>query len=458
MYNSVKSKMRKLINPGGAGNFTELYRGSAIALGIKLFGFLLGYIFSLLVAKTFGASLLGNFMIGITILSFLGLLSCFGMETGIVAYTARAKAVSDYPLIKKILTAVLIPSVFISLLLLILAWIAINELNLYFGKLSPDSVIITNILLLVLPFYVAYRIMSNFFRGLKQILIYSLLNYATTYITALILLIIALIAFNVTGALLSATFAIAIAVSFFTAVILLFRVTKNFPAGDIKGQITKSEIPVYSFPILISDLLKNGRNWMVVLLVGYLMTEKEVGVLGIALKLTFAPSLLINAVNSIAMPKFSEQFTLNNIDELKKTLAESARVIFWSSFPVLVGIFFFSSLILKFLGNEFEMDPVLIFTLVVGVFFEVISGSSAYFLQMVGKQKVNTYFLLLSSLLLLILLLILIPGYGITGAVISVTISFVIYSISLVLYAKYAMGFSTYYFPFKAKLKSLLKI
>jgi len=381
----------------------------------------------------------------------------FGMDTAIVAFVSKAKALSDFTGVKKILAGTLKIVIPISLMLYILAYIFINHFRFYFGQLNENAITVTNILLITLVPLAVFKIISNFYRGLKKILTYSVFNYLLTYLFALSIILIAVNIFPFSESLLAIIYAGAIILSFLTGAFILFFKIRKYRGNSRDSNTSFKEIPKYSFPILISDLLKNGRNWMVLLLVGYLMTEKEVGVLGIALKLTFAPSLLINAVNSIAMPKFSEQFSLNDIEKLKRTLAESARVIFWTSFPLLVGIFFFSGLILRFLGKDFQVDMILIFILMVGVFFEVISGSSAYFLQMVGRQKINTLFLFISNIVLLILLLVLIPLYGITGAVVAVTISFIIYSISLVIYAKFVMGFSTYYFPFKTKLKSLLK-
>jgi len=458
LFPILRKFVKKIINPETDSNFRELYKGSAIALIVKLAGLLLGYIFSLIIAKLYGSSVLGNFLIGITILNFLVMISTFGMDTAIVAFVSKAKALSDFTGVKKILAGTLKIVIPISLMLYILAYIFINHFRFYFGQLNENAITVTNILLITLVPLAVFKIISNFYRGLKKILTYSVFNYLLTYLFALSIILIAVNIFSFSESLLAIIYAGAIILSFLTGAFILFFEIRKYRGNSRDSNTSFKEIPKYSFPILISDLLKNGRNWMVLLLVGYLMTEKEVGVLGIALKLTFAPSLLINAVNSIAMPKFSEQFSLNDIEKLKRTLAESARVIFWTSFPLLVGIFFFSGLILKFLGKDFQVDMILIFILMVGVFFEVISGSSAYFLQMVGRQKINTLFLLISNIVLLILLLVLIPVYGITGAVVAVTISFIIYSISLVIYAKFVMGFSTYYFPFKTKLKSLLKI
>ena len=438
-------------------NFRELYRGSAVALAVKLGGLFLGYVFSLIIAKFYGASVLGNFLIGVTILNFLVLLSSFGMETTIVAFVAKAKAMADFTGVKRVLREIYRIVVPLSVILLVLAFIAINYFKFYFGELNPTAVRVTNILLIAAIPFTLLRIHTNFFRGLKRILLFSVLNYLALYSFSILFLLIAPFLIDFSEDLLAAIYILAIFLSLLVSIFFVVREINGYPENEAKSYTCREQLPKYSYPILISDLLKNSRNWMVLLLVGYLMTEKDVGVIGIALKLTFAPSLLINAVNSIAMPKFSEQFSLNNIDELKKTLAESARVIFWSSFPILVGIFFFSSFILRFLGNDFNLDSVLILILMTGVFFEVISGSSSYFLQMVGKQKVNTIFLFGSNVILLGMLILLIPEYGIAGAVVSVSVSFILYSGALVIYAKYVMGFNTYYFPLKGRVKKMLR-
>jgi len=75
--------------------------------------------------------------------------------------------------------------------------------------------------------------------------------------------------------------------------------------------------------------------------------------------------------------------------------------------------------------------------LLVAQFFNSVTGPSALYLNMTGRQKKLNVILLISLLINIVLNIILVPAYGMLGAAISTTASFIIlktFASALVLY------------------------
>ena len=81
--------------------------------------------------------------------------------------------------------------------------------------------------------------------------------------------------------------------------------------------------------------------WTDKLMIGNMMSVTDVGIYGVAFKLSMFASVTLMAINSIAAPKFAEMYGEKNMKDLKKVAQKSTKMIFWSTLPLL--IIFFSS-------------------------------------------------------------------------------------------------------------------
>ena len=72
------------------------------------------------------------------------------------------------------------------------------------------------------------------------------------------------------------------------------------------------------------------------------MTEVDVGIYNVALKVAMLISIPLTAVDSIAAPKFAKINTFNQPNELKIILKQSTKIIFFGSLPILSNYYFVS--------------------------------------------------------------------------------------------------------------------
>ncbi len=73
---------------GRSGYPKELFKGSSLALVVRLAGMVVTYGFNFLIARMFGASAVGAFALATTVVMILGMLSRIGFDRAIVRFVA----------------------------------------------------------------------------------------------------------------------------------------------------------------------------------------------------------------------------------------------------------------------------------------------------------------------------------------------------------------------------------
>jgi O-antigen/teichoic acid export membrane protein len=233
----------------------------------------------------------------------------------------------------------------------------------------------------------------------------------------------------------------------------LFFVKKYLTADSIKYEekVTFSSLIKYSFPVLISDILRFVKIWIGAFLLGVFLGQKEVGIFSISLKLASVAGIFTYAISSAVMPKFGEYFGKNDFQSIQRLLHFSGKVIFWVSFPVILLIIIVSFPILNILGKDFHLGFPALLILSAAQVIEVISGTANYLLQMVYKQKIYFVIISISTIFLVVLSLILIPLWGINGAALAYSLGMFVQVLLLLIYIRKFLNLSAGYFPIKLK-------
>jgi len=185
-----------------------------------------------------------------------------------------------------------------------------------------------------------------------------------------------------------------------------------------------------------------------VIMLGMFRSEAEVGYYAIAVKLATLTSFILRAVNSMVAPKFSELFHSEKMDELFCVAKKSAKLIFWTTTPIMLGIVVTGKPVLSIVfGSDFSLAYHALLILVLGQFIHSISGATALFMNMTGNQKVLKNIMLIAALSNIVLNLIMIPLFGMTGAAFAATVSLCLWNITALVYIKKMYGKTTGYFP-----------
>ncbi len=407
----------------------EILNKGTSAFILKIIGSLLGYIFLLLVTRTAGADTWGVFALCLALLNITSIFSRMGIDVATLKFIASFK----YELAKtkavylKGLKVILPLSVMFSLLLFLLSdFISIN----IFQK-SHLSSFIQLIALAVLPFTLIY-FNAQSFRGLKMITHFAFFQHVSKFLFSVVFLfaISYLIGFPVQ----EGVFYAFIAALYCAMFISFLLIKKQMIAKKEKSPISTHTLLKTAFPMMLSTSILLIMSWADTLIIGVYEDESEIGVYNVAIKLAMISGIVLGALNSIVAPKISEAFNNGKKDEFALIVKQSTKIIFYSSFPILIFLIAFPEFLLSLFGSEFLIGKSALYVLIIGQIVNAFSGSVGVIMQMTGKEKLFQNILILALLTNIVLNFLLVPIYGIIGAAIASSVSLVLWNLISVFY------------------------
>lgn len=446
----------RIIN--GDMHFRELFRGSTIAFVFRLLSALASYIFFYFLARLYGPEGVGVFTTSWTILMISSVVGKMGFDTSIVKFIAESAGSRSYLRMRKIygsgLRIILMSATVVALIIAGLS----GYLTDWFYETVSESWVVMLVGLAVIP----YSLMSynaESLKGLKRILPFSVHQNVTIYLGGLLLLFIIHTFYGYKEAAIIAMVIILfiLMLSSFITLRIFFR---HYPSYDshysprIPGP---RKIINTTLPMMMTNSLFLVMNWTDVLMLATMTNDAAVGIYNVSLKIAALNSIVLIAVNSIAMPKYAELFKVNKI-RFKQMVKAVSFISFLISFPVFLIILFFPDFILGLFGQEFQEGSHAMIMLSIGQLFAAFSGSTVILMNMTGKEKSVLYLLIISVFINLILNYLLIPVLGINGAAYATSFSTILLNLLAVIKIYRYTGFLTYpIFPI-GQIKHYIKL
>lgn len=459
----MKKKIKQLLKDK---DFTELLKGSGVSFFLRVFGIGVGFLLTLIITHFYGgAKGLGSYILAITVFRLFVLLAKLGMDTTsirfIASFVSQNKWKSFFRFRKKIITILSISSILSSLIMYSLSDQIARLIN-----IEANYIVIFSFFVLPMSFFILhyqslrglkriaefsffYRMSQAFFSIISIVIIYKFIN--TDDVDPFLQLPVPLFSYLIS----------IIMISLLSFISFRYWVSKKSRIQEsFKEEIVSySTLLKISVPLMLAQSVQFVMAWTDKLMLGAIDTPdvlnatftnaEEVGFYHAAFKLSMFATFTLMAINSIAAPKFAEMFGKNDMENLKKIVHQSTKMIFWTTLPLVVIFFTFPKFFLGIFGAEFAEKGVYVFLfLSCGRLISSLSGSVGNILQMTGNQNIYSIILLIGAIINVVLNLILIPRYGINGAAIASMTSLIIWNLSMVLVVKKRFGFYTFYIPF----------
>jgi O-antigen/teichoic acid export membrane protein len=429
-------------------HFKEIFKGSVSVLFAKILSLCFGVVSSIIIARYYGADIVGIVAILTSVLTVFTVLGSMGTNTSILRLIPQFKETSSaegtYAIYLKILKLIILLSISSGLLLFILSPVLANiifhnEYLIIFFYLSAFFVLVQTII----------GVNTNTLRAVQNVKLYSILQFIPSFITLFLLLIVTFLIYNKNNPIYIIFISNFIVVTISIIFIHYIFKSKN---RNAKSPISSSQILSLSLPMFLTGSMHLVISQTDTIMLGMMRTESEVGIFTIAMKLALLASFILTAVNSLAAPKFSQLFHANKIDDLKEVAQKSSKLIFWTTLPLILLYILGGYYILGFFGKVFTTGYYVLIILSIGQFVNASAGSVGYFLDMTGYQKEFRNIVFLGGAINISLNIILIPKFGIEGAAFASMVSIVFWNIVSSLYIKRKFGFTISYFPLLSKI------
>jgi len=444
MIKFIKYKLNLLINDS---KFKEVLHGSFYSLSAKIFSTLLGLFSSIIIARYYGAKVMGLLALVMTIISISELFSTIGLSTAILRlipeYKEKFSKSISLKLYKKILNIVLVSSIVVALF--ILGFSNIIAIDIFHkNELLP----FLSLIAIVIIFDTIKQINISTIRALKIIKVYVLFEFLPKLFSLSFLLILTFLFYDKNNPIYVAL-AIPILIFLLTVYYLNTYILSNDDSNISYHDKLPSSLDIVklSLPMFLTSGLSLIIAQTDIVMIGIFKNTELVGIYNVSFSLAMLTNFILNSVNMMAAPKFAELYHANKMEELKYVAQKSSKLMFFATLPIVIILLVFGKFILNIYGEVFTDGYLVLVFLIIGQFINAASGSVGYLLNMTGYQKEFRNIILIAASMNIILNFILLPKYGINGAAFASLCSVAFWNIVSILYIKRKFGFTVAYIP-----------
>lgn len=439
----IREKFRNLFRDK---RFSEILSGTAWALSARVIATVVGMVTSVLIARAYGAEILG--IIGV-LNSFLTLATIFtvmGTGTSILRlvpeHTTRFSPTSAFRVYRKTQYLVAGCSIITGTLFFMLSGYISETI---FSK--PHLRIYFSIASVFVIFESLMQLNTQATRGLRLIRVFAFMQMLPSVSKLAILAPITICCFHKDNPI-YAMFA-SIAVTALLGAWIMDRAFKRrISVDDTVNPMSAKQILSISLPMLMTATMTFIIGQTGVLMLGIFRPDAEVGYYSIAVKLATLTAFILKAVNSMAAPQFSELYYSGKLDELFYVARKSTKLIFWTTAPILLILIVSGKSLLHWLfGPDFVTGYWAMVFLILGQFVGSISGATNGFMNMTGAQRTLFRIKLFAALLNIGLNLMLTPRFGLEGAAIAAMVSISSWNLIVLMIIKRKYGKTIGYFP-----------
>ncbi len=428
----------------------EILRGSFETILIKIAGLLVGLVFIATLSNKYGAEAVGIYQIAVQFILVISMISLLGFNQAIILFSAQLASKKHISELKKVVINYSLITFAFSVLISLL--VAIFSKELASSLLKDDQ--LSGIFIFIsfsIPIYALNLLYVEFIRGLKKIKLSEFLRVFFIRFLNLVLFLLLVTFFNYNVYWPVITYEVAILVTFLFS---LFYVVSAINLKKVENVVDigtkKNKYFSTSFTMYQSILLMLMSSNVAVFVLAYYSNPAEVGIYNIAFQLAALTTFVFSAVTTILAPKFSE-LHLNNINEFKKTVRFSSKIIFWTTGTISIITIVLSGWLMRLFGNEFDSGQMILVVLSLANLINSMTGPSGVLLDMVGRQHIRRNILLISTIITLILAFILINRFGAIGLAYALLVDSIICNCIGVVYVKKELGINLIYIPLLTK-------
>ena len=392
----------------------------------------MNYAFGIFLARTLGAEDFGHYALALTIFNILTFAVVFGMDNGAIKFISHHLAERQYDKARETLLATASIAFATGVIAAIVLALSAHTLAVTaYGK--PDLVTSLLFFAAVIPFATVAIVLISALQAFQTVRYTILIKYLWEPIAKFVLAAAFLWAgYQLLGVL------IAIVMTLAASAALALRAVWQFVFNGSIGHPgwNKQEVRTlltYCLPLAISNLFGVAAPRSDILILGYWVDAQTVGIYLAAFQTAAIMSLVLGAFNTALAPVISRAWSQQDKQRLAETYQAVSRLSATVCFPIFSLIIVFSDDILSLFGSLFLNGTAALIILAVGQVFNSTTGSANTILLMSGHSRIVMTNTIIMGLVLLIATASIIPFWGVTGAAIAASATFILTNVARVL-------------------------
>ena len=371
-----------------------------------------------IMARFLGPDGLGLFSMAMMIIGIIELIAVFGIDGALTKFVAEHKERKEklYSLVSSALITILIVGIIVALALFIFSNTIASVFNM------PSLSLLLKIYAFVFPLSLAHGIIVSYLTGLREMRYYAFIIVLQASLALAFILAFLIIGLGVEGAMLGTVFAIFVTVS--VAMVIVKRFV-HFTVLDYKKN-TKV-LASFGSRLVGASMINQIYYNIDILMIGYFLTSTDVGYYAVAISLSRFFWLVPRAMATIAYPAISEYWTAGNHQAISKLVDKTTKYCACILMFAGMSVIFFAKDIITFLFTPEFLPAVLpLIILTIGTVTSGILRPIGVIFASTGKVNLVLIISAIGAVGNVLLNIALIPTYGIIGAAIATTTSYVI--------------------------------
>jgi O-antigen/teichoic acid export membrane protein len=406
-------------------DITTIAQGGGALLLASAFGNGLNYAFGIFLARTLGVEEFGLFVLALTIFNIVTLTVVFGMDIGATKFVSHHLVEGQHGKARESLIAassIAFGSGFVAAIgLALLAHpIAVTLYDkpglvqslMYFSAAIPFA-ILTIVLISTLQAYqtVRYTIFIKYlWEPIGKFVLAGVLLWA---------------GFQLLGVLISIVIVFAISAVLSTNAVRRLAFGKPDCLFTWNWQEARSLLS-FCFPLFVSKIFGVVAPRSDILILGYWTSVEEIGIYVAAFQTAAIMSLVLSAFDTSLGPIMSRAWSRQDRARMRDSYQAVSRLSIMAALPIFCCLLLFSSEILRIFGSEFANGRTALLILALGQVFNTATGSANTILLMSGQSRLVMTNTIVMGVVLLAATATIIPFWGITGAAIAASSTFIL--------------------------------
>ncbi|MBP1910660.1 flippase [Methanolobus bombayensis] len=376
----------------------------------------------IVLGRELGPSGLGVYTLVYTIYMLGMQFAAFGLGNAITKYVAEFSDALEKA--KEFISVGIVSSFLIGTLMGAFLYIGSYHISVNIFKV-PEMIYLLKITAIVFPFMAIYKVVLGALNGFRDMKNFALANIAlNAFIFLVSVFFVINLKMHVKGAVLG--FVLPTIVLGILSIYFIYPYLK-IPKSPLLKNETLKNLLNFGFYVVLGNSIGYIYLHIDSLMIGYYLTETEVGLYAVAVIFIQGVSLIPSAAQNVTNPIIAQNFAKKQYETILTMIKNiTSKVLLASIIISMIAIIFGETLIVTIFGMEFlsAYHPLII--LLIGYTFYSPFRSIGTFYSSIGHVQLSYKIALFTAAMNILLNLLLIPKYNIIGASMATSISLII--------------------------------
>ena len=399
------------------------------AFSLRASGYLFGFLFTWFMAYYLGAELQGIFALAFIFMAVGSMVSKIGLDTSLVKWIANSEPGYRFPIYNRSLLITFFNAVVIATLLYFSAS--------YIGRMYDKPNVVTSIRIaaVAMPFYAVIDIIGAYYKGLQRIGRFAFFVQFAKFFGAFVCIVLLYKFITPSTELPITAYLIASLIIALIGILIIRREQRQSKVVEVKSAPVRRML-TESYPMMISSAIVLLMGWSDVFILGFYVSEGEIGVYSTAIKIATLVSFVYNAIATTITPKIAIYFLKNEDQKLRKLIRMGANLTFIVSLPIFLILVLFPDFFLSLFGQEYLIGRRVLQILLIAQLTNSLTGPVGPIFQMTGNQKLLQHYITISLAINIIVSLLLVSNWGMEGVAIGSALGMITWNILGAIYLK----------------------